>query len=113
MAKRRVVALSATREALGVLGTQIRAARHDRGWTAAELAERIGVSQSTVLAIENGAPGTAIANVFNAAVMAGVPLFGTEDRAELARMRRAGEERRALLNSRVYHPRKETPDDRF
>ena len=96
MAKRRVVALSATREALGVLGTQIRAARHDRGWTAAELAERIGVSQSTVLAIENGAP-----------------LFGTEDRAELARMRRAGEERLALLNSRVYHPRKETPDDRF
>ncbi|WP_166347347.1 helix-turn-helix transcriptional regulator [Phytoactinopolyspora limicola] len=101
MARKVVSPLPATSDALGVLGNQVRIARHDRGWTVAELAARVGVSSPTVLAIESGAPGTAIGTVFNAAFLVGVPLFGVEDRAELARMRRRGEEHIALIPSRV------------
>lgn len=79
--------------------------------TAAELAARVGVSERTILAAEAGAPGTAIGTVLTAAVFAGVPLFGVTDRAELARMRLRGEERLALLPSRVYHLRGDDDDD--
>lgn len=113
MAKKTVSVMPAAQDAARVLGQQIRAARHGRGWTAASLAERIGVSQRTVLAIEAGAPGTALGTVLNAAVMTGVPLFGVDDRAELARMRHRGEERLALIGSRVREPRDEHVDDDF
>jgi len=113
MAKRAVKSLPSSRDALAVLGNQIRAARRERGWTASELAERIGVSAPTVFAVEGGAPGTAIGTVFNAATMVGVPLFGTEDRAELARMRRRGDERLALMPSRVHRIHPGEPDDDF
>ena len=101
MARRSISVPAPARDALGVLGGQIRFARHQRGWTVAELAERIGVSAPTVIAIESGAPGTAIGTVLTAATLVGVPLFGVEDRDELARMRRRGEERLALIGSRV------------
>ncbi|MEI2779426.1 MAG: helix-turn-helix domain-containing protein [Tetrasphaera sp.] len=101
MPRRTIAPLPEANEALRILGSQIRQARHGRRWTAADLAARLGVSQPTVLALEAGAPGTAIGTVLNAAVLTGVPLFGTEDRAELARMRRRGEERLALIGSRV------------
>lgn len=113
MSKRTVVPLRATTDALSTLGAQIRLARHARRWTAADLATKIGVSERTVLALESGAPGTSIGTVFNAAVMAGVPLFGTDDRAELARMRYTGEQQLALIKSRVYHPRRPDTDDDF
>lgn len=113
MTKRAVVALPASRDALAVLGNQIRLARHAREWTAADLADRIGVSPRTLLAVEAGAPGTAIGTVFNAATVVGLPLFGVEDRAELARMRRRGEERLALIPSRVYSPGLGEPDADF
>lgn len=113
MAKNTVQPLPAARDALVTFGHQIRLARHERNWTAAELADRIGVSPNTVLAIESGAPGTAIGTVLNAAVLVGLPLFGAEDKAELARIRRRGEERLALMPSRVYHPRTGAPDADF
>ncbi len=105
MAKTPVTTMPAARDALATLGSQIRLARHDRGWTAADLAARIGVSPRTILAVEAGAPGTAVGTVFNAAVMTGVALFGVEDKAELTRMRHRGEERLALIPSRVYRGR--------
>lgn len=111
MARRPVSTMPAAADAIAVLGHQARLARHNRGWTAEDLAARIGVSARTVLAIESGAPGTAIGNVFNAAVMVGVPLFGVEDKAELTRLRRRGEERLALLPSRVYSPKPEAGDE--
>lgn len=105
MAKRQVVPQPQTLDAARTLGAQIRMARHERGWTAADLAARIGVSARTIQALEAGSPSTAIGTVFNAAVMVGVPLFGVEDSYELARMRRRGEERLALIGHRV-RPRK-------
>lgn len=110
MARSTFQALPAARDAIAVLGRQIRLARHERNWTAAELAARVGVSPKTILAVESGATGTAIGTVLNAAVLVGLPLFGVDDQAELARMRRRGEERLALIPSRVYHPRTGSPD---
>lgn len=50
----------AVTEALVVLGADIRRARTLRRWTVASLAERAGISLSTMKAIEAGAPGTGI-----------------------------------------------------
>lgn len=94
--------LPAAQDALVVLGQQIRTARVKRGWTAANLAARIGVSPTTVTAVEAGTPGTAAGTVLNAAVMTGVPLFGTDDPFELVRLRRSGEQMLALIKQRVY-----------
>lgn len=47
-----------------------------------ELAERLGVSRSTVVAIERGSPTVALGTVFEAAVIVGIPLIA-EDRKEL------------------------------
>lgn len=114
MARKAISIRNQASDALAILGLQIRTARHERNWTSAELAARAGISPRTMLAIEAGAPGCAIGNVFNAAVLVGVPLFGVEDRWEMARLRRRGEERLALLPTRVYHPRGDaTIDDNF
>lgn len=104
MAKRVVAPTRAAMDALVVLGTQIRAARHDRKWTAADLGMRIGADPRTITAIERGAAGVSIGTVFSAASVVGVRLFGADD-DELARLRRRGEERVALLPSREYQPR--------
>ena len=108
--KKRMSPTRAGADALAVLGTQIRAARHDKNWTAAELGMRIGVGARTITAIEKGTPGVAIGTVFSAATVLGVPLFGADDE-ELARLRRRGEERVALLPSREYTPRTQTDVD--
>lgn len=110
MAKRQVIPQPQTLDAARTLGAQIRMARHERGWTAADLAARIGVSARTIQALEAGSPSTAIGTVFNAAVMVGVPLFGVEDSYELARMRRRGEERLALIGHRVRPPKVDEAD---
>lgn len=104
MAKRVVAPTRAATDALVVLGTQIRAARHDRKWTAADLGMRIGADPRTITAIERGAAGVSIGTVFSAASVVGVRLFSADD-DELTRLRRRGEERVALLPSREYQPR--------
>lgn len=111
MARASVIATRAADDALRVLGAQIRFARHEKNWTAAELAARIGVSPRTITSIESGNPRASIGNVFNAAITVGVNLFSAEAN-ELARLRRRGEQTLALIPSRVYHPRtKESPGD--
>lgn len=113
MARVRVSPRPGASDAVAVLGQQIKAARIARRWPATELASRIGVDRRTVAAVEAGDPAVSIGNVFNAADILGVPLFGAEDRAEYARLRREGRERLALLPTRVDAPRKtaELDDD--
>lgn len=101
MAKRVVSPNPEAAEAIRVLGQQIRVGRQQKGWTAANLGARIGVSPRTITSIESGSPGTSIGNVLNAAVVVGVRLFGA-DRDELVAMRRRGEETVALLPGRVF-----------
>ncbi|HQV17442.1 MAG: helix-turn-helix domain-containing protein [Gordonia sp.] len=101
----------AAREALRILGAQVRAARVEKRWTGDDLAEAAGVSRYTITQIENGAPAVGIGNVLSVAAIAGVPLFGAADRAELAAMRARAEDRVALLPSRVDKPRRRMSDD--
>ena len=89
-----------TVDAVQVLGVQIARARRERGWTAEELAQRVGVSVRTVSNLEHGSPKVAIGIAFEAATLLGVSLFGA-DGPELARLARQGRETLALLPSRV------------
>jgi transcriptional regulator with XRE-family HTH domain len=98
--KRTIAVMRASRDALAVLGAQVKTARLARGWTQAELARRIGVDARTLAALERGAPNVAIGTVFNAAFTVGVTLFGLEG-DELALARRRGEETLALLPKQV------------
>lgn len=99
-----------TGDAVAVLGQQIALARRERGWTAAELGERVGTSARTVTSIEHGSPSVSIGLVFEAATLLGVRLFGV-DAGELAALARRGEQRLALLPSRVYHARTPVHDE--
>lgn len=104
MARRVIAPTRAATDALVILGSQLRLARHQRNWTAEDLGERVGVGPRTITAMERGAPGVAVGTVFSAATVLGVPLFGADD-DELARLRRRGEERISLIPSREYQPR--------
>lgn len=110
MAKKRHTYTRLTTDAAQVLGTLIARARRARGWTAAELGERVGVSARTISNLEHGSPTVALGTAFEAATMLGVPLFAAEG-PELAALARQGRETLALLPSRVYHPRTPVDDD--
>lgn len=112
MAKRETVLAPIVRDALAVLGAQIAIARTERGWTQAELAARAGISHITTSRIEAGNAGTAVGTVFQVAHLVGVPIFGIEDRGELARLRRQGEETLSLIPARV-RTRKSALDGNF
>jgi transcriptional regulator with XRE-family HTH domain len=89
-----------TQDAARLLGAQIVLGRHERRWSAEELARRVGISRRTLSKIERGDPSVGLGAAFEAARLVGVPLFGADRdrlRAELSRSR----ERLALLPQRV------------
>lgn len=92
-----------TQAAVALLGSQIAAARKERKWTAADLAERVGVQPHTIGRLERGEPTVALGVAFEAAVIAGVPLF-TTDEQELPALAAAAKQRLALLPARVTRP---------
>ena len=67
-----------TREALQLLGAEIRVRRIQRGWSIEALAGRVGASHPTITKAERGDPTVAIGIVFEAATLVGVPLFGED-----------------------------------
>ncbi len=110
MSRRSMAASRASADALGVLGNQIRLARHARGWSIADFAARLAVNPRTVSHVESGSPTVTIGTVFNAAFLVGVDLFGLTG-PELARARRQGEETLALLPAQVRRPmERESPN---
>lgn len=86
----------------------IRMNRLERGMTAAEAAERAGVSRTTVNKIENGEMGSEIGLVFEVSAIVGVRLFGTEDPATLSDLVSG---RLALLPRRVHPEKVKVVDD--
>jgi transcriptional regulator with XRE-family HTH domain len=90
-------------EAARLLGARVRLARRERGWTLRELAERVGVTQPTLIKIERGDPSVGLGVAFEAAVLAGVPLFH-EDRSRLRLEAGRIEDRLALLPQAVRKP---------
>ena len=98
-----------TVEVLWMLGARVRLARRERGWKATELAERVGVSPTTIRKVERGDPTVALGTAFEAAALVGVALFHDE------RSRRAVEAdyvaaRLAVLPAMI---RREPIDDDF
>ena len=68
-------------EGLGLFGKSIRLGRMERRLTAQELAERIGVSRSTLQRIEKGDPKVEIGLMFEAASIVGVKLFDADEKS--------------------------------
>lgn len=100
MPRRTHSVLPATQAALSVIGTQIAIARREAGWTAAELAARLGVTPALVARIEKGSPAAAVGTVFEAAIICGIPLFGV-GADQLASIADRQRDRLALLPARV------------
>lgn len=113
MAKRTVPLRPHIQDALTVWGQLIRQGRIERKWTAKDLAARANVSEQTVRSAEAGNRGAAVGTMMDLADLVGVPIFGMEDRAEIAIRRQRGEEMLALLPSRVRRPKSGIVDDDF
>ena len=62
-----------------VLGNLIKLARKQRQWTEQELADRAGISRTTLQKIEKGDLACEIGLVFEVAVLVGVKLFEDEN----------------------------------
>jgi DNA-binding XRE family transcriptional regulator len=99
-----------SRDAVVMLGQLIRRARIERKLTAAELAERAGLSRGLVQRIEKGDPGCAIGAVFESAAIVGVRLFDA-DQTTMANTISANTAMLALLPKAVRLATIETKDD--
>ena len=93
-----------------VLGLEVAAARRDRRWTIAELAERAGVSPVTVRKVERGDPTVALGTAFEVATIVGIRLLGVGPDELSDRVARS-RDRLALLPARVRERSGEVHDD--
>lgn len=100
-----------SREAIALLGRLVRAGRIDRRMTAEELARRAGLSRALLQRIEKGDAGCSIGAVFEAAAIAGVPLFQAEPRGLAGRI--ADVEERLTLLPKSVRRRPLVVDDDF
>jgi len=99
-------------EALELLAVSVRSARLEQKMTAAEVAERAGISRSMLQRIEKADPRCAIGVVFEVARIVGVRLFDEEaDTSKLAHHRRRVEEKLSLLPKRARKATKVVNDD--
>jgi transcriptional regulator with XRE-family HTH domain len=101
-----------TRDAVTVLGQIVAAERRAQQRTAADLAERAGISRDTLYRVERGDPSVAVGTVLELLVLLGVPLFG-EDAEGLSREVAAGRRLLTLLPERVRRGSEPEPDDDF
>jgi len=92
-----------TVEAARLLGARVRLARRERGWTLQELADRVGVTHPTMAKVERGDPSVRLGVAFEAATLAGVPLFH-EDRARVRLEAARVDDRLAVLPQAVRKP---------
>jgi transcriptional regulator with XRE-family HTH domain len=91
-------------EAVRLLGQRVRLGRRERRWTVAQLAERVGVSEVTLLKVEHGDPGVGLGIAFEAAALVGVPLFDPDPARRTMDADRIAD-RLAVLPRQVRHPR--------
>jgi transcriptional regulator with XRE-family HTH domain len=90
-------------EAAQLLGARIRLARRERRWTLRELADRVGVTPVTMRKVERGDPTVGLGLAFEAAAVAGVPLFH-EDRSRRSLEAARVDDRLAVLPQLVRKP---------
>jgi len=92
-----------TVEAARLLGARVRLARRERRWTLQELADRVGVTHSTMRKVERGDLTVALGVAFEAAAVVGVPLFD-EDRSRRSLEAGRIDDRLAVLPQLVRKP---------
>ena len=98
------------REALALLGKEIRLARKNRHMTERDLAERAGIARSTLQLIEKGDPKVEIGLVFEVASLAGAPLFDAGQEGLGSRIERV-DDKLALLPRSIRFRSKAVKDD--
>ncbi len=109
MVKKRTYSKYAKEVAL-LLGKQIKLYRKQRKWSEKNLADRVGISRTTLQKIENGEMTCAIGLVFEAATLVGVNLF-EQDKMPLAVNVEQANNKIALLPKRIQAKRKVVDDD--
>lgn len=88
-------------DGIALLGKAIRLGRKQKRLTAQDLAERVGVSRSTLQRIEKGDPRVEIGLMFEAAAIVGVRLFDA-DGGGIAALSERTDDQIALLPKHVY-----------
>ncbi len=99
-----------TKQALSILGKLIKVGRTERGLTAAELAERAGITRKTLRKIEYGEPGPEVGIAFEVATLVGVRLFEYDERTLQMHNTRL-DEKLTLLPKSVRPSKTEVDDD--
>ena len=99
-----------SQDATALLGQMIREVRLSRKLTAAELAERAGISRGLIQRIEQGDPGCTIGLVFETAAILGIKLFDAGPHT-LANKKAQQERMVALLPKTVRTSPKALKDD--
>lgn len=99
-----------TSAALALLGKLIRLGRLQRRMTAQELADRVGVSRSTLRRIEMGDAKVEVGLMFETAAVVGVHLFDA-DATGLKGLADRTADRIALLPKYVYKTAAQVDDD--
>jgi DNA-binding XRE family transcriptional regulator len=90
-----------TLKSIQIFAAQIKMFRKERKLTLEDLAVRAGISRSTLQRIEAADPSCQIGVVFEVAIIAGVKLFGFENRMEAALEQTRIEDRLNLLPKRI------------
>lgn len=101
-----------TLDAIALMGAMIKSARIQRGMTAAELGQRVGVSRAVIHRIEEGETGTSIGAVFEAATVLGIQLFDVPSE-QLRPMLDQRLAYNALLPRRAFQTSQAQPDNDF
>ena len=101
-----------TREALALLGKQVRLARKGRRMSEHDLAARVGIARSTLQRIEKGDPSVEIGLVLEAAALTGVDLFVPEATTLAPQISRI-EDKLALMPGSIRKTRRDEIDDDF
>lgn len=99
-----------TKEALLLLGEQIKLSRKERRMSEKDLCARVGIARGTLQKIERGNPVVEIGLVFEAATIVGLPLFEPEATSlapHISRIR----DKLALLPTYIRKPKSEVNDD--
>ena len=109
MSKKRTYSKYA-KEAVLLLGQQIKLGRKNRKWSEQNLADRAGISRATLQKIEAGKMSPSIGLVFETAALVGVKLF-EQDNQRLATSIDLTQSKIALLPKRIQNKKKPIDDD--
>jgi len=99
-----------SKEAVLLLGKQIKLGRIQKSWSEKELAGRANVSRETIQRAEKGAPSCAIGTMFELAYLVGIKLFDS-DLPSIQAQQRQADAQLFLLPSRIRQPSGVKDDD--